>query len=129
MMVLIRKRAHFTDDATLPFRDTGFLAKKGVSRQNKKGQKNRKRKYNRGRERERERGKERKERKNGTNDENEQNRISGVKFREKKIGGISLGGLSCWGYNAGDIVPEAEDVAKDGAEDEAEDEDGAEDGA
>lgn len=32
MMVLIRKRAHFTDDAALPFRDTGFSAQKGVSR-------------------------------------------------------------------------------------------------
>ena len=85
MMVLIRKKVHFTDDAALPFRDTGFLtekgvsrkgkqfnvresvrdtrfsAEKGVSRQNKKGQKNRMRKYNRGREREREREREERE--------------------------------------------------------------------
>ena len=33
MMVLIRKRAHFTDSIALPFRDTGFSAQKGVSLQ------------------------------------------------------------------------------------------------
>ena len=34
MMVLIRKRAHFTDDPLpFPFRDTGFSAQKGVSRE------------------------------------------------------------------------------------------------
>ena len=34
MMVLIRKRAHFTDDTLpFPFRDTGFSAQKGVSLQ------------------------------------------------------------------------------------------------
>ena len=33
MMVIIRKRAHFTDSIALPFRDTGFSAQKGVSLQ------------------------------------------------------------------------------------------------
>ena len=33
MMVLIRKRAHFTDSIALPFRDTGSSAQKGASLQ------------------------------------------------------------------------------------------------